>query len=411
MNKPPLQISEKIQRIPEALSIYINQLVYDQKRKGKDVITLSLGEAFFDIPMFDFSKLDFVKGYHYSDSQGIPELREVIARYYKAEYKAEVCPRSEILITAGSKPVIYFAMQAILNPDDEVLIHEPGWLSYPEQARIVGADPQYIPYDVEIDDFHKYFTDKTKIVIINNPNNPAGRIYTRDELESLYQQCRPLGIYILVDEAYSDFVIEDVFHTMASVVPDKDGIIVVNSLSKNMGMSGWRVGYVISTPQLIQNILKLNQHVITCAPTILQYYMTQYFDRVISITLPQVRELTEKRDRISKFMDKAKFGRMKGNSTFYFLVSIEDFPGTSLEYSLHMLLFHQIAVVPGSAYGQSCTRFVRVGIGTESEERIHHALLLMRDLMNVKSYDSTDLIRKIEAEGLHLFEEKTDATC
>jgi aspartate/methionine/tyrosine aminotransferase len=97
---------------------------------------------------------------------------------------------------------------------------------------------------------------------------------------------------------------------------------------------------------------------------------------------------------------------MHGNSTFYFLVSIEDFPGSSLEFSLHMLLFHQIAVVPGSAYGQSCSRFVRVGIGTESEERIHNALMLMRDLMNFESYNSTKLHSKLEEEGLHLFEEK-----
>lgn len=401
-----MQISDKIQRIPEALSIYLNQLVYNQKRKGKDIITLSLGEAFFDIPMFDFSKLDFVKGYHYSDSQGIPELREVIARYYQSEYDAAVCPRNEILITAGSKPVIFFALQAILNPGDEVLIHEPGWLSYPEQARIVGAEPQFIPYNDEVTDFYKSFTDRTKLVIINNPNNPAGRVYTRDELTSLYEQCRSRGIYILVDEAYSDFVIEESFYSMAAVVPDKDGIIIVNSLSKNMGMSGWRVGYVITTSELIQNILKLNQHIITCAPTILQYYMTQYFDSIISITLPQVKELTEKRGRISKFLDDSGFVRMKGSSTFYFLVSIENFPGTSLEYSLYMLLFHQVAVVPGSAYGQSCSRFVRVGIGTESEERIHNALMLMRDLMTLKNYDPAALYKKMETEGLHLFEEK-----
>jgi aspartate/methionine/tyrosine aminotransferase len=401
-----MQISDRIQRIPEALSIYLNQLVYNQKRKGKDIITLSLGEAFFDIPMFDFSKLDFVKGYHYSDSQGIPELREVIARYYQSEYGAAVCPGNEILITAGSKPVIFFALQAILNPGDEALIHEPGWLSYPEQARIIGAEPQFIPYNDEVTDFHKSFTDRTKLVIINNPNNPAGRVYTRDELTSLYEQCRPRGIYILVDEAYSDFVTEEPFHTMAAVVPDKDGIIVVNSLSKNMGMSGWRVGYVIATPELIQNILKLNQHIITCAPTILQYYMTQYFDSIISITLPQVKELTEKRDRISKFLDDAGFARMKGSSTFYFLISIENFPGTSLEYSLYMLLFHQVAVVPGSAYGQSCSRFVRVGIGTESEERIHNGLMLMRDLTTSKNYDPAALYKKMETEGLHPFEEK-----
>lgn len=402
---PELQISEKVKGIPEALSIYINQLVYNQKRKGKDIVVLSLGEAFFDIPMFDFSKLDFVKGYHYSDSQGIPELREKIAHFYGKQYGAPVNPKDEILVTAGSKPVIYFAMQAILNPGDEVLIHEPGWLSYQEQIRITGAQPAFIPYNVPVKEFSQYFTDKTRMLIICNPNNPAGRTYTLDELKLLYEQCRSQGIYILIDEAYSDFILADEFHSMAKIVPDKDGIIVVNSLSKNMGMSGWRVGYVITTKELIKNILKLNQHILTCAPTILQYYMARYFDDVMAITLPQAKDIVAKRQRVAKLMKDIGLKTMGGSSTFYFLVNIEDFPGSSLEFALYMLLFNQVAVVPGSAYGKSCSRFVRVGIGTESEERISDALFLLRDLIRVKSFDPLPVISRLEKEGFHTFEE------
>lgn len=403
---PVMQLSERVKDIPEALSIYINQLVYDQKRKGKDLTVLSLGEAFFDIPMFSFSKLDFVKGYHYSDSRGVPELREKIATFYKRQYRADISPKTEILITAGSKPAIFFALQATLNSGDEVLIHEPGWLSYQEQARLVGAVPKFIPYDCPIKDFHKYFTDKTRMLIINNPNNPAGRAYLASELNSIYDQCRPRGIYVLVDEAYSDFVIEDEFHSMCAVVPDKDGIIVVNSLSKNMGMSGWRVGYIVGAPLLINEVLKINQHLITCAPTILQYYMAQYFDDVTAITLPQVREMVEKRTRIGELMDALGLKRMAGGSTFYFLVSIENFPGSSLDFALDLLFNHQIAVVPGSAYGRSTERFVRVGIGTESEERIHDALLVMKDLISTGTRAQTNQQDLIGREGCQLFEAK-----
>ncbi len=402
---PPLQVSETVKGIPEALSIYINQLVYSQKRKGKDIVVLSLGEAFFDIPMFDFTKLDFVKGYHYSDSQGIPELREKVANFYRKQYGAPVDPKSEILITAGSKPVIYFAMQATLNRGDEVLIHEPGWLSYQEQIRIAGAKPAFIPYDIHVKDFHRYFTDRTKMLIICNPNNPAGRAYTLEDLKSLYGQCRPRGTYILIDEAYSDFILDDEFHSMAKIVPDKDGIIVVNSLSKNMGMSGWRVGYVITTPELIKNILKLNQHIITCAPTILQYYMARYFDDVMAITLPQAKDTVAKRERVAKLIKDLGLKCIEGHSTFYFLLSIEDFPGSSLDFALHMLLFNQVSVVPGSAYGKSCSRFVRVGIGTESEERISDALYLLRDLINVKTYNPLSVRLRLQQEGFHFFEE------
>lgn len=405
MKKAPLQISNATQDIPEALSIYINQLVYDQKRKGKDITVLSLGEAFFDIPMFSFGKLNFVKGYHYSDSRGIPELREKIAEFYEKKYSASIEPDTEIIISAGSKPVIYFSLLAILNPGDEALIHEPGWLSYPEQARLVGANPTFIPYDTPIAEFHKYFTDKTRVLIINNPNNPAGRVYDENELKSIYKQCRKEGIYVLIDEAYSDFVIDEKFFSMATVVPDKDGIIIVNSLSKNMGMSGWRVGYVISERNLINEILKLNQHIITCAPTILQYYMAKYFKNVTDITLPQVRETVEKRKRVAKMMDDLRLKRIEGGATFYFMVNIGDFPGSALDLALYLLLKHQISVVPGSAYGQSTSRFVRIGVGTESEERIYDALQIFRDSIHMNEFSQKEIHAKLKKEGFHLFKE------
>ncbi len=402
-NKPELQVSNIVKNIPEALSIYINQVTYDQKRKGKDLIVMSLGEAFFDIPMFDFKKLDFNRGYHYSDSKGIPELREKIAHYYQEKYQAKFDYEKEILVSAGSKPVIFFAMQATLNPGDEVLIHEPAWLSYQEQARLVGASPDFIPHDVPVEDFAQHFTDRTKMLIINNPNNPAGRVYSLDELCILYRLCRTRGIYLLVDEAYSDFVINESFHSMVNIVPDKDGIIVVNSLSKNMGMSGWRVGYVISTETLINEILKINQHVITCAPTILQFYLARYFDDIIKVTLSQVTEVVEKRARVQALIAELNLTTLPGQSTFYFMVSIDEFPGSSLDFALHMILEHQIAVVPGSAYGNSCERYVRVGIGAESEERIHHALLRIKDATKLKTFDMTRINDLLEENGLHPF--------
>ena len=147
------QFSQRSQSIPGALSIYINEIVYNLKRRGNDITTLSLGEAFFDIPMFDFAKLDFVKGYHYSDSQGLPELREVISSFYQRQYGVRVNGLEEILVTAGSKVAIYMAILATVNRDEQVLIHEPAWLSYQEQVRLVDAVPGFIPYDIPVFDF------------------------------------------------------------------------------------------------------------------------------------------------------------------------------------------------------------------------------------------------------------------
>lgn len=401
---PEMQVGKKVDNIPEAMSIYINQLVYSQKRNGIDVVTLSLGEAFFNIPMFEFGELNFEKGYHYSESYGLPELRTKIMEYYNKNYGASLKSIDQVLISCGSKPIIFMAIQAILNDGDEVLIHEPAWLSYQEQVKLVNGIPKFIPFDCKVKDFDQYFNDKIKLLILNNPNNPAGYVYEKADLELLYKECRRRGIYLLVDEAYSDFIDESVFVSLASIAPSLDGTIIVNSLSKNMGISGWRIGYAIAEPRVMRNILKLNQHLITCAPTILQMYLARYFYEIISITLPQAKEVVRKRKRIKEYMDSIKISYLPGDSTFYFFISIEDFKDSSLDLCMYLLFKYNIAAVPGSAYGESTGKFIRVGIGAESEERITDALNIIKAVIRDKTIDQKFIDNKLIENGLHRFQ-------
>ena len=402
---PPLPVSRRVSSIDEALSIYVNQLVYDLKRRGESVTTLSLGEAFFDVPMFDFAALDVTASMHYSDSRGTPELRARIAEYYGNHYGARVDPATQVLVTAGSKIAIFMAMQAILDAGDEIAVHEPAWLSYQEHARLLDAVPRFIPHDVPIDRFFEHLGDRTRILIINNPNNPAGRVYTRDELVAIHRQCRERGAYLLVDEAYSDFLLGGGFASVASVVPDLDGVILVNSLSKNMGMSGWRIGYIIAAAGVINLVLKLNQHLITCAPSILQNYLSAYFDRIIAATLPQVGKLMEKRARVAAEIARLGLRRLPGDGTFYFFVGIENYPGTSLEFALDLLLRRGIAVVPGSAYGLSTARYVRISIGTETEPEISRALTEMAAEI-AQGAPPKDLPAELARRGLPAFQSR-----
>lgn len=385
-----MQISDTVQQLEDALSITINQMVYNLKRAGEDVITLSLGEAFFEIPLFDFSQLDIEKIYHYSDSKGIPELRDKIARFYHQQYNAPVEP-SEIIITAGSKPAIFMATLAVLNPGDEALIHEPAWLSYPAHVKLAQGVPKFIPYDKGPEAFEEYFTPRTRLLMICNPNNPGGHIYTWAELTAIHRLCLKHDTWLLVDEAYSDFVLGDGFVSAAAIAPDKEGLIIANSLSKNMGMSGWRVGYTISNPIANAAIEKLNQHIITCAPTILTHYMARYFDDVIAHTLPQVRDVVEKRKRTAEFIESIGLRCLSGGATFYFFVNIGDFPASSMDFALEMLLRHNVSVVPGSAYGESTERFVRVSIGAESEDRIRDALVAIKALTLDRTFSAISL--------------------
>lgn len=395
-NRPDMRFSDIVTGIPEAESIVINQMVYDLTRDGEDITCLSLGEAFFDIPLFDVKALDIAKSYHYSESRGLPALRHKIAEFYGSQYGAPVDGEREILISAGSKPIIFMAMLTTLNDGDEVVIHEPAWLSYQEQARMARAVPRFIPFDCPCDDFGQYLTDRTRMLIINNPNNPAGKLYTREELTTVYEMCRERGIYLMVDEAYSDFVIDKGFVSLAEIAPDKDGAIVINSLSKNMGISGWRIGYAISSPEFIDMLLKVNQHLITCAPTILLQYVAKYFDRLLQITLPQVADVVERRVRVGKMMDRLGVHYLEGGTTFYYFADIGDFPGTSRDFAHWLLLDKQIAVVPGSAYGESTDRFIRLSIGTESEERIWDALHHIKALSSANRFDHDALKRRMD---------------
>lgn len=376
---PEFLFNPAAEEIPEALSIRFNQMVYELRRAKRDVTCLSLGEAFFDIPPFDFGALDFVRGYHYSDSQGIPELRVKIADYYK-RYGASFS-ESEVLISAGSKPLVFMSMLAVMQPGEEVVLHEPCWVSYSEQARLCGARARFIPYDVPVSEFHRYLTPRARMMVLNNPNNPAGRLYTREEIKAAYDLCASRGMYLMVDEAYSDFVVDETFVSAAAVAPDLKHLIIINSLSKNMGISGWRIGYAVAHPEFLKVLLKINQHLITCAPTILLMYCAKYFDDILRCTLPQVRAVVEKRRRVGAMLEDLGLEALPGSGTFYFFVSLGSYPGTSMDFGLELLRNHAISVVPGSAYGQSTERYIRVGIGSESEERIGAALKKIQQLI------------------------------
>ncbi len=397
-------LSNRIKDIPEAMSIYMNQLVYSEKRKGLDVVTLSLGEAFFDIPEFPMDKIDFVKGYHYSDSQGIPELRKKILNYYRKNYHCLAEDPNQVLISSGSKAIIYLAMLAVCEKGDEVLIHEPAWLSYQEQAKLAGAEPVFIPYDVRPYDFPRYINGKTKLLILNNPNNPAGWIYSKEDLIYLYEECRKHNIFILADEAYSDFVLDHQEYTSLSSIADElDGVFVVNSLSKNMGMSCWRVGYVISSRKNIDTLLVLNQHIITCAPTVLQLYLAYYFDDIIAVTLPQVKATVEKRNRIEHYLDEIGLRYLKGNATFYIFIDVSGIHTDTLDFCLYLLFKHGIATVPGGAYGESTDRFIRIGIGAESEERLKEALNTIQMVLRNDLADKEYVLKKLKKNNYHRF--------
>jgi len=376
------RISNIVQDIGQAMSIKINTMVYELQQEGKEITVLSLGEAFFQMPLYSFDVLPNPGLYHYSHSRGILDLRSKLATEYSKNYGVAVNPESEILITAGSKIAIHMVFQAILNPGEEAIVFEPYWVSYTEQIKLCGAVPIAVPYFETIYDVDKYITKKSKCIVINNPNNPSGKVLSDDEMKYLYELARKYNLYIISDEAYSDFTEDGKFLSAGNFDVENKHTIILNSISKNLGISGWRIGYIISNQEVIDNVLKINQHLITCPASILEYYVLQYYDKIIAITKPQIRELLKKRQQISRYMLSIGLNSLQGNSTFYFFVSISPSTLSSEEFAIKLLKEKRISTVPGIGYGKSCDKFIRLSIGTESVEKVKKSLDIIKKMIN-----------------------------
>ncbi len=394
------QISNVISDSKQAMSIKYNTMVYELQRTGKKVLVLSLGEAFFDIPLFPFDELPYPNLYHYSNSRGIPELRNKLSEFFLSNYDIPINYEKEILITSGSKAAIHFAFMAVLNPGDEVIIPEPFWVSYPEQVKMCYANPVCVPYYKSVFDFEDYITEKTKVIVINNPHNPTGYVYKENEIKHLLALAEKYNIYLFSDEAYSEFIGDDIFISPAKIDREKKHTVVFNSISKNYGISGWRLGYVIANEALIDAILKINQHLITCPATILEYYVEKYFYEILEHTNPQIKAVVRKRAEIAAFMKEIGLSALQGTSTFYFFVSISPSKLTSDEFCTKLLHEHFISTVPGIGYGESCDKFIRISVGVVPIEEIKKALIVIKNLISETSNISSRTTALVVAGGL-----------
>lgn len=369
----------------EAMSIKYNTMVYDLQSKGVEVLVMSLGEAFFDIPLLPMDDLPYPAVNHYSNSRGIPELRQRLSRYFAVEYGVDFDPDSEILITAGSKAAIHMTLMSILDPGDEVLYSEPGWVSYPEQIKLCYGIPVSMPFDHAVSDYESHITEKTRAIIVTSPHNPRGLVLTETELRDLVALAKKHDLWLLSDEAYSDFLLDGSFVSAGRLDPAKERVVVFNSMSKNFGISGWRLGYVIANQQLINRVLTVNQHLITCPATILEYYLAHHFDSLIEITKPQIRNVVEVREQLARYMSEIGLSALPGGATFYFFVSLGDSELRSEEFATRLLYEQHISVVPGVGYGASCDSFVRVSVGTASLEENMRGLAAIKALIDATS--------------------------
>lgn len=375
------ELSDAAKSTGSASSIEMNESVYKAHRDGKRPIILSYGEAPFPFNDFGLSKIDLEKGAHYSDSRGVPELRHAIIKNLYSNINADLNPDTQILITAGSKLACYMFFKTILHPGDTVVLHEPAWVSYQEHARLCGAKTFFIGLK---DDFFASLTkhkrnNNLKCLVLNNPNNPRGHLYDRGFIETTLAWCAENGVYLLVDESYSEYVLDQEFISCAQYIENFPNVAVVNSLSKNLGLSGWRIGYALADIALIDAMLALNRHLITCAPTVLQIYCAQYFEEILKHTKPQIKELQIKRQAVQDCLDSKNIKYLSGAATFYFFLDFtEKIPDTK-SFVTKLLLEKEVAIVPGRSYGSSTEGFLRMSFAAETMDRINIGLERLLD--------------------------------
>ena len=371
-----MEIADRIQEITPSQTLAIDAKAKQLKAAGEDVISFAAGEPDFDTPEYIKAaamgalEAGFTK---YTPSSGIPELRQAIAEKLKADNGLNYKP-SQIIVNCGAKHSCFNAMAAVLNPGDEVLIPAPYWLSYPEMARIVGAEPYIVNttaetgYKLTPDLFRENISPSTKMVVLNSPGNPTGSVYTETELVELAEIALEEEIYILSDEIYEKLVYGDTKHISVASFSKSvyDITLTVNGFSKAYAMTGWRLGYVAAPESIAAAIDSIQSHS-TSHPTSFAQKGGLAALRGPQDSIEAMRaEFDARRQRIVELLrgiDGVQVIDPQG--AFYVLPDISRFRLSSQEFAEKLLEKHKVAVVPGIAFGSDTT--VRLSYATSLE--------------------------------------------
>ncbi|CVI67424.1 Putative N-acetyl-LL-diaminopimelate aminotransferase [Clostridiales bacterium CHKCI001] len=350
---------------------------FDIVSEMKDAIFLGVGEPDFDTPWHireeGIYSLERGRTFYTSNS-GLMELRQEICSYLKHKIHVTYSPK-EVLITVGGSEAIDIAMRAMLNPGEEVLIPQPSFVSYLPCCVMAGGKPVVI--DLKEGDEFKLtkqqlldaITDKTKLLVLPFPNNPTGAILEKQELEELAEVIIEKDIYVLSDEIYSELSYKEEGHTSIASLPGmKERTILINGFSKAFAMTGWRLGYAAGPEKILEQMTKIHQFAIMCAPTTSQYAAVEALrngDR-------DVQEMRESYNQRRRFLmhtfKEMNLECFEPFGAFYAFPSIKRFGMTSEEFAERLLKEEKVAVVPGTAFGACGEGYLRISYAYSMED-------------------------------------------
>lgn len=342
---------------------------FDVASTMENVISLGVGEPDFATPWQIRAEgiRSLERGnIHYTSNRGQLALREEISRYLKRKYQMEYDPVGEILITVGGSEAIDAAVRALVNPGEEVIIPQPSYVCYEPITRLAGGVPVILEtraedgFKVTPDALRAHITDKTKLLILPYPSNPTGAVMEREDLAAIAEVLRDTGIAVLSDEIYAELTFTGNPHVgIASLPGMKERTVTVNGFSKAFAMTGWRLGYACAPKPIIDQITKIHQYAIMCAPTTSQSAAVEAL-RSCDTEVERMREEYDIRRRIivKGFCDLGLPCRMP-KGAFYAFPSVRETGLSSEEFCERLLKEKRVAIVPGTAFGESGEGFVR----------------------------------------------------
>lgn len=342
---------------------------FDIASEMKDAISLGVGEPDFDTPWHirEEGMYSLEKGRtFYTSNAGLKELKEEVCKYINRKLGISYDADKEVIITVGGSEAIDLAIRAMVDPGDEVLIPQPSYVSYLPCVQLAYATPVIINlkeennFSLTAKEVLEAITEKTKILILPFPNNPTGAILEKDELDKIAKVCVEKDIYVITDEIYSELTYAKEHYSIVQCDGMRERTVFINGFSKAYAMTGWRLGYSAAPAVIMEQMIKIHQFAIMCAPTTSQYAAIE----ALKNGDKDVKKMRESYDQRRRFLLN-EFKRMEipcfePYGAFYVFPNISKYGMTSEEFALKLLEAEKVAVVPGTAFGDCGEGFLRI---------------------------------------------------
>ena len=342
---------------------------FDIVNEMEDAISLGVGEPDFDTPWHirDEGIYSLEKGRtFYTSNAGLMPLREEICRYIERKHKVTYHPAKETLVTVGGSEAIDIGLRAMLNPGEEVLIPQPSYVSYEPCAVLAGGVPVIIELKAENEfrltaqELEEAITDKTKVLILPFPNNPTGAIMERKDLEAVAEVIKKHDIFVMSDEIYAELTYTDRHVSIVELPGMRERTILINGFSKAFAMTGWRLGYACGPENIIEQMTKIHQFAIMCAPTTSQYAAVEALKNGEEDVKEMRTAYNQRRRYLMHAFKEMGLSCFEPFGAFYVFPCIKEFGMTSEEFAERFLQEEKVAVVPGTAFGDCGEGFLRI---------------------------------------------------